>query len=145
VRFFPPYHCPVSLFSFIAGGSAGSNNIPSEDENKPFYTLGVNIGMQVLGGAVKNAVLPAELKYLVAGFSDMMMQKISDDQVKELLTKYGPKLNEIITKRSEDVLGQEKIKGQAFAKKYIEENSHAVELPSGLIYHERVPGLGKQV
>ena len=122
---------------FLIGG-----NLPSTDEGKVMYALGVNIARQV-GGELKGTLTPEELQTMVLGFSDSIADKSGDE--KALLTKYGPMINELLTSRAHVVVDQEKKKGLEYITKYLTENPTAINTASGLVYHETVAGLGKQV
>ena len=106
------------------------------------YALGVNIARQV-GGELKGTLTPEELQTMVLGFSDSITDKSGDE--KALLTKYGPMINELLTSRAHVVVDQEKKKGLEYITKYLTENPTAINTASGLVYHETVAGLGKQV
>eukprot|EP00981_Chlorochromonas_danica_P016162 scaffold15929_cov159-Ochromonas_danica.AAC.15 len=122
-----------ALFS-VSGGA-------TPEEEKTFYALGVNVARQV-GGELKSLLSPTELEHVAKGFADSLLNKAGDER--ELLTTYGPKLNEILSKRSEDLISVEKKKGDEFATKFLLSHPRAVKTPSGLIYNEIIAGIGKQ-
>jgi hypothetical protein len=106
------------------------------------YALGVNIALQV-GGELKGVLTPEELKQMIVGFSDSINDKVEDHRA--LLTKYGPMINEVLQSRAHVVVDKEKKSGLEFVTKYLHENPTAVNTASGLVYHETVAGMGKQV
>lgn len=119
----------------------GGANIPESEEAKTFYALGVNIARQV-GGEIKGLVNANEMDALLQGFQDSMKNKIEDERT--LLMTYGPKINEVLNGRAGQVIGTEKQKGAEFVAQYLAENPKAMKLPSGLVFHELVPGIGAQ-
>ncbi len=108
---------------------------------KSFYALGVNIARQV-GGEVKGLMSPEELDAMLKGFSDSMLNNIGDERA--LLMKYGPQLNEILTSRAGKVIDEEKKRGADFLNKYLLSNPKALKMPSGLVFHDIIMGIGKQ-
>lgn len=106
------------------------------------YALGVNIARQV-SGELKPILSAEELTKMIAGFSDSIQNKVEDE--KAVLTTYGPKLNELLQGRAHMAVDGEKRKGLEFIHKYLSENATAINTASGLVYHETVAGLGKQV
>lgn len=121
--------------------TGGATSSGSEDM-KVFYALGVNVARQV-GADLKPVLSEAEIAEMIKGFTDSMNGKAGDER--QLLTKYGPKLNDVLTARAGKAVEMEKSKGAAFAAKYLLNNAKAVKTASGLIYHETVAGIGKQV
>jgi FKBP-type peptidyl-prolyl cis-trans isomerase FkpA/FKBP-type peptidyl-prolyl cis-trans isomerase FklB len=120
----------------MKGGS-----MPTNEEMKPFYALGVNVAKQV-GGEIKGILSKDEISAMLAGFSDSMQDNVADD--KTLLMTYGPKLNEILNGRATQALDVEKKKGESFATKYLLSNPKAVKTSSGLIFNEIIAGVGAQ-
>lgn len=110
------------------------------DDDKLFYALGVNVARQV--GDLKSLLSPEEIARVADGFKDSMLNKSGDER--ELLTTYGPKLNEVLGGRSSQILDNEKKKGSEFATKFLLSHPRAVKTPSGLIYNEIIAGIGKQ-
>ncbi len=108
---------------------------------KSFYALGVNIARQV-GGEVKGLMSPEELDAMLKGFSDSMLNNVGDERA--LLMKYGPQLNEILTSRAGKVIDEEKKRGADFLNKYLLSNPKALKMPSGLVFHDIIMGIGKQ-
>jgi len=78
----------------------------------------------------------------LSGFSDSILDKVSDD--KELLMKYGPKLNELLTGRAGKAIESERKKGSEYVTKYLLGNPRAIKSPTGLIYTETLAGIGGQ-
>lgn len=132
------HDCYANLTNFISGGA---NNLPENEEHKTFYALGINIARQV-GGEIKGLVDQQEMEVLLKGFSDSMSNQIPDER--SILMTYGPKLNEILNGRASKVITAEKQKGEEYVAKYLLENPKAIQLPSGLVFHEQVAGIGAQ-
>ncbi|RYH13884.1 FKBP-type peptidyl-prolyl cis-trans isomerase [archaeon] len=100
----------------------------------------MNVARQV--GDLKALLTPDEIARVADGFKDSMLNKAGDER--ELLTTYGPKLNEVLGGRSSQILDGEKKKGSEFASKFLLSHPRAVKTPSGLIYNEIIAGIGKQ-
>ncbi len=98
--------------------------------------------MQV-GTDLKNILSSEEIALVARGFSDSMNGKVADEMT--LLRANGPKINEILQSRVSNQLNDEKKKGEDFATKYLLSNPRATKTASGLIYHEVIAGIGKQV
>lgn len=120
----------------IQGGS-----LPEKEEMKSFYALGVNIARQV-GGEVKGLMSPEELDAMLKGFNDSMLNTVEDERA--LLMKYGPQLNGILTSRADKAVDEEKKRGDDFLNKYLLANPKAIKMPSGLVFHDILMGIGKQ-
>ena len=117
-------------------------NVPTDSNDQAFYTLGINVAMQV-GTDLKNILSADEIALVARGFSDSMNGQVADEMT--LLRANGPKINEILQSRVSNQLNDEKKKGEDFATKYLLSNPRATKTPSGLIYHEVIAGIGKQV
>lgn len=98
--------------------------------------------MQV-GGELKKILTTDELQHVIAGFSASLSGQIADER--ELLAANGKKVNEIISQRMNAALHGEKKKGSDYITSYLLKNPKAQQLPSGLIYHEIISGIGAQV
>ena len=118
----------------MSGGAGGDNM-------KPFYTLGINVARQV-GGELKGILSKEEIASMLAGFSDSMTDKVSNEV--ELLQEFGPKLNEILQGRASMVLDKEKSRGKDFATSFLLKSPRAIQKPSGLIYNAIIEGTGPQ-
>lgn len=115
--------------------------MPSDDAQKPFYALGVNVARQV-GGELKGILTPEEIESMLAGFSDSMTSKVENDVA--LLQEYGPQLNEILTGRAGKMVEDEKQRGKDFISSFLLRNPRAQQTASGLIYNEVIAGVGTQ-
>ena len=118
---------------------SGGATVP--EESKPFYALGVNVARQV-GGELKGILTKEEIVILCEGFADSMKSQAGDET--QLLTQYGPKLNEILTGRASLAVDAEKKKGADFASSFLLKNPRAILRPSGLIFNEIIAGVGPQ-
>lgn len=125
-----------SRFLSMSGG-----NIPSKDEIKPFYALGINVAKQV-GGELKTMLTAEEIEAMVVGFSDSMQSKIDVETERNVLVEQGQKLNEILNGRASKLLDVEKKKGEDYTVKYLLSNPRAVRTSSGLIFNEIIAGVG---
>lgn len=103
--------------------------------------MGVNVARQV-GAEVKGLMSPEELDAMLKGFGDSMLDKSGDERA--LLMKYGPQLNEILTARATKTITEEKQRGADFLNKYLLSNPKAIKMPSGLVFHDIIMGIGKQ-
>lgn len=79
---------------------------------------------------------------MLKGFGDSMLNKSGDERA--LLMKYGPQLNEILTSRAGKAIDEEKKRGAEFLNKYLLANPKAIKMPSGLVFHDILLGIGKQ-
>lgn len=122
----------------ITGGS-----LPENDDVKPFYALGVNIAKQV-GSELKGILSKEEMEVMLKGFGDSMLDAVTADEERQILTSQGQKLNEILGGRATKLLDDEKKKGESYAVKYLLSNPRAVKTPSGLIFNEIIAGVGAQ-
>lgn len=116
--------------------------MPANEDDRVPYALGVNIARQV-GGELKGVLTKEELALMIQGFGDSIQDHVVDD--KALLMTYGPKINEMLNARAHVVTDKERKKGLLYVTKYLTENPTAINTESGLVYHELVPGIGKQV
>jgi FKBP-type peptidyl-prolyl cis-trans isomerase FkpA len=115
--------------------------MPEAEAMKPIYALGVNIAKQV-GSELKGILTTEEISIMISGFTDSMQDKITGEQ--EMLVKYGPALNELLTARANKSVYEEKEKGKAFVAKYLLSNPKAVQTESGLVVNTVLAGTGTQ-
>ena len=77
------------------------------------------------------------------GFSDTLKgTAIQDSNV--VLGTFGPKLNEILRERSENLIDRTKEEGEDFIANFLDCNEEAVKTDSGLVYYPMKEGDGKQ-
>ncbi|CAM9127784.1 unnamed protein product, partial [Ectocarpus fasciculatus] len=112
------------------------------EDLKPFYTLGVNVGMRTVD-QLKPLTVQHEKEAIMAGITDYFHDKISADEINELLTTHGPKLQELIGGRAQALSADVRKKGDAFMEDYLAKNPGAVKTESGLIYNETATGTGE--
>lgn len=124
-------------------GGATPPSIPEgvSEAAMPFYALGLNVANQI-GGELKGLLTKEELQHMLQGFNDNMQDKVADPV--GLLTHYGPKLNEVLTARSEEKNAQAQSKGNDFVEAYLKQHATASKTESGLVIHEHKAGTGKQ-
>lgn len=79
---------------------------------------------------------------MLAGFSSSMTDGITDER--QILMKHGPKLNEILSERTNIRLMMEKQKGLDYLENYLVDNKTAIKTQSGIVYHETTAGTGAQ-
>lgn len=101
----------------------------------------MNVARQV-SGEIKSLLTPEELDVFISGFKDSIKGKVADETA--LLQKHGPELNEIINGRSQAISEAQKSGAKAFLDDYLSRNPTAVQTNSGLIYHEKTAGTGRQ-
>ena len=80
---------------------------------------------------------------MMQGLSDAMLDKVEDDRA--LLIKYGPLVNDLLSSRAVAIGDKQKKKGEEFVTKYLLSNPKAIKTSSGLVFHEKLAGIGKQV
>ena len=103
------------------------------EDQKTLYFLGHN----VLSRNLKQFnFTPEEGKYIIQGLNDSL-----NNVPAKVDESYGPKINELITKKQAAVAQQEKAKGLAFLEKMAKEKN-ASRLPSGVIYIPVKEGVG---
>eukprot|EP00601_Ochromonadales_sp_CCMP2298_P004637 CAMPEP_0173187864 /NCGR_PEP_ID=MMETSP1141-20130122/10949_1 /TAXON_ID=483371 /ORGANISM="non described non described, Strain CCMP2298" /LENGTH=242 /DNA_ID=CAMNT_0014111755 /DNA_START=34 /DNA_END=762 /DNA_ORIENTATION=+ len=119
----------------------GANAMPEAEELKPVYALGVNIAKQV-GSELKGILTKDEIAVMISGFTDSMLDNVEDDR--DLLMKYGPALNELLTSRANKGVSEEKEKGKDFITKYLLGHPKAVQTDSGMIFDAILAGTGAQ-
>jgi FKBP-type peptidyl-prolyl cis-trans isomerase len=93
---------------------------------------------------MKGILSKEEMQIMVNGFSDTLLKNIDETEGTTILQTWGPKLNELITKRAMKAIDDEKDKGKTFISKYLLSNPKAVVTPSGLIFSETIAGVGAQ-
>lgn len=83
-----------------------------------------------------------ELDYVAKGFTDSLLQQTPGDA--GFLAEYGPKMNEVLQGRLNNVSDTNRSEGEKFATEYLAKHPTAVRNPSGLVYHEIKAGEGSQ-
>ena len=77
---------------------------------------------------------------MVQGFQDSLTGGIEDDM--PMLQEFGPKLNEILTQRAADAIGNEKKAGADYVASFLLKTPNAVQTASGLVFSEVLAGTG---
>src|SRR5579871_6418673 len=132
IRYGVLYLCLGSMLACAQTPTASAPKLETDDQ-KTLYALGL-----LLGGNIKTfALTPEELNIVKAGLSDAATN--AKPQVD--LETYGPKVNELATKRASVAAEGEKKKGQEFADKVAAEKD-AKKLPDGIIIRVIAPGSG---
>ena len=77
---------------------------PYDEGKMPFYALGVNLAKQMGGQAnFKTLLEEDELEIMLNGFGDTKKGQTLQDPL-EVLTQYGPGLNQILADRSSKIV-----------------------------------------
>lgn len=110
---------------FIVPAIAMAEEKPMTEDQKTLYFLGHN----VLSRNLKQFdFTPDESRYILMGLTDSL-----NNVPGKVDESYGPKINELITRKQTAIAQKEKEKGQAFLEKMAKEKN-AKKLPSGVIY-----------
>jgi FKBP-type peptidyl-prolyl cis-trans isomerase len=118
--------------------------MPYSDEQMPFYALGTNLALQVGNqGDFKTLLEDNELDIVLEAFCETMKETSTVDP-RIILSKYGPKLNEVLRDRSDRVLDLIMKQGSEYIQNFLDCNDDAIQTNSGLVYYEMTPGTGKQ-
>jgi FKBP-type peptidyl-prolyl cis-trans isomerase FkpA len=120
----------------LGGGAGGGGNVtPTTEDQKTLYALGLMIGRNV----AQFNLTPDELNYVKAGITDQAL----DHKPQVELQQYGPKVNMLGRKRSEEKAQKEKQKGHDYAETVAKEPG-AERTTSGMIFRSLTPGNGPQ-
>merc|ERR1712106_157326 len=97
------------------------------------------------GGQVNvNSLLDdAEIDILLEGFKETLKGTAVQDPT-AVLTKYGPKLNEILGERSNGMVDRLKVEGAEYIANFLDCNEEATKTESGMVYYPMVEGTGAQ-
>jgi len=118
---------------FIAPSLAMAQQDAMNEDQKTLYFL----GHSVLSRNLKQFnFTPEESKYILLGLTDSL-----NNVPNKVDESYGPKINELITKKQAAAAKKEKDKGMAFLGKMAAEKN-AKKLPSGVIYIPSKEGKG---
>ena len=135
-------HSSPMVSSTVRAMSTGP--MPFEDDKMPFYALGANLAMQVGGaGNFKTLLEEDELEIVLQAFCENLKGTNTQDP-RVVLTKYGPKLNQILGERTENIVERVKKDGADFIANFLDCNEEAVKTDSGLVYYPMKEGSGKQ-
>ena len=117
---------------------------PYDEDKMPFYALGVNLAKQMGGQANFKTLLDEdELDIMLSGFGDTMKGQSLQDPL-EILTKYGPGLNQILADRSSKIVDRIKKEGEEFIDTFLDCTPEAKKSESGLVYYSMKEGNGAQ-
>jgi FKBP-type peptidyl-prolyl cis-trans isomerase len=118
--------------------------MPYPDDKMPFYALGANLAMQISGqGSLKTLLEDDELEIVLEAFNDQFRGTALTD-TKEILMKYGPELNRILSDRTANIVEIVKKDGAEYIANVLDCNEEAIQTKSGLVYYSMVEGTGKQ-
>lgn len=115
-----------------------------DEDDMPFYALGVNLAKQ-MGGQTnfKTLVNDEELEIVLEGFSDTMKGTTVMDG-NAILATYGQVLNQMIMERSNSITERIKTEGENFITNFLDCNEDAVKTESGMVYCSMEEGEGAQ-
>jgi FKBP-type peptidyl-prolyl cis-trans isomerase FkpA len=115
--------------------------MPYSDDKMPYYALGANLAIQV-GGNLGNLLEKDELDIVLEAFCENMRGTALTDS-RTVLVTYGPKLNQILSERTSNIVERIKKDGQEFIDNFLDCNDDALKTESGLVYCEMTAGTGK--
>ena len=116
------------------GGGGGSSVKLDNDDSKTLYALGLILGRNLAGFGLKSS----ELDLVKAGITDAAL----GNKPKVELETYGPRVNQLRTKRMSAKSDDEKKKGKAFEDKAAGE-AGAERTASGMVFKSLTPGTGE--
>jgi FKBP-type peptidyl-prolyl cis-trans isomerase FkpA len=116
-------------------GKSSPASVPSTDDEKTLYALGLSIGqnLQVFDLSEKDMAM------VERGLEDQVFHRTPSVQLRE----YGPKIGMLARARSSKAAEAEKQKGATYLAQ-AEKEAGAVKLPSGVVYIEQKAGTGEQ-
>jgi len=121
-----------------------SGPMPYDDDKMPFYALGLNLAKQISSQSNFKALLEEdELDIMVKGLSDVIKGEEMVDTM-EVLTKFGPELNNMLRERTEGIMGRVKKDGEDYLVNFLDCNDDAVKTDSGLVFCSMTEGTGEQ-
>jgi len=124
--------------------SMSKGPMPFDDDKMPFYALGANLALQVGGaGNFKTLLEEDELEIVLQSFCENL-RGTNTQEARLVLTTYGPKLNQILGERTENIVERVKKDGADFITNFLDCNEEAVKTSSGLVYYPMKVGTGKQ-
>lgn len=118
--------------------------MPYDDDKMPFYALGTNLAIQIGGQAnFKSMLEDDEMEICLQAFCDTLKGTSSYDS-REILTTYGPKLNQLLQERTSQMMDRVKADGKEFVQNFLDCNDDATQTESGLVYCSMTEGEGAQ-
>lgn len=118
--------------------------MPYDDDKMPFYALGANLAVQIGGQAnFKNMLDDDEMEICLEAFCDTI-KGTSPLDTRQVLTQYGPKLNQLLQDRTSKMMERVKKDGEEFMENFLDCNEEAQKTDSGLVYCPMKEGEGKQ-
>jgi len=130
--------------TFRANRLRSLSSSPYNDDKMPFYALGVNLAKQMGGQANFKTLLDEdELEIMLSGFGDTMKGSSLQDPL-QVLTKYGPTLNQILADRSSKIVDRIKKEGEEFITNFLDCTPEARKTESGMVYYSMKEGNGAQ-
>jgi len=144
VRSFTSVNQPAFRANSIVRALSSTPLGPYDEGKMPFYALGVNLAKQMGGQAnFKTLLEEDELEIMLNGFGDTMKGQTLQDPL-EVLTKYGPGLNQILADRSSKIVDRIKKEGDEFISNFLDCTPEATKTESGLVYYSMKEGTGAQ-
>jgi len=118
--------------------------MPYGDDKMPFYALGTNVAMQVGGqGQFKTLLDDDELDIMIEAFSQTL-KGTGVVEGREVLERFGPKLNEILQERTSGIVDRVRKDGADFITNFLSCTPEAVKTDSGMVYYSMKEGTGAQ-
>lgn len=118
--------------------------MPYGDDQMPFYALGTNLALQVGGQANFKTLLDNdEMEVVLEAFCDTL-RGIALTDSRTVLSTYGPRLNQILQERTNDMVDRVKQDGAEYIANFLDCNEEAKQTESGMVYYEMTAGTGKQ-
>ena len=131
---------------FLSSSSSSTTDVamPYNEDEMPFYALGTNLARQAGDMNNLNAILNAdELEIVLDAVCDTVRGTATakdDARTRQILTTYGPQLNQILQERTSQMLDRTKQAGQDFVQNFLASNPDAKQTESGLVYLETATG-----
>jgi FKBP-type peptidyl-prolyl cis-trans isomerase len=114
---------------------------PEDAEDMPFYTLGVNLAMQV-GDDLGTLLSERECDLVAKGFGEHLKGTLTNQGLdgKTLLQNFGPAANILLQERTRKLAQGNKQAGQEYIEQFLKEHPTAQKTDSGLVYLETQQG-----
>lgn len=84
-----------------------------------------------------------EIDIVLEAFVDTIKEELTVDP-RDVLTTYGPALNQLLGERTQSITDRIKKEGDDFIANFLDCNEDAVKTASGMVYCEMKKGDGKQ-
>ncbi|CAB9529276.1 FKBP-type 22 kDa peptidyl-prolyl cis-trans isomerase [Seminavis robusta] len=114
---------------------------PEDEVDMPFYTLGVNLAMQV-GQNLGTLLTDRECDLVAKGFAEHLKGTLTKQGLdgQTILQNFGPAANQLLQERTLQQVDNHKQAGQEYADQFLKDHAAATQSDSGLIYLETQAG-----